>query len=141
MGRTSLTKRIAGLGMGMPPRLSASHFRLFEESRTPESHTVERVVYRDREIELLPNPDPENFKIERIADVGSYVCALVYYPDCTNFEGRKLIVFEQTSQAEILGLNNLDPHFEEDGNVIARFRPDDQGWEDALGLMRLRSER
>lgn len=83
----------------------------------------------------LPNPVPENFNVERTQRAGSYVCALVHYPDATNFEGRKVIVFKDTTVVEVAGAQSLDPHFAEDGNIVARFRPDEEGWQDAVAYI------
>ncbi len=89
---------------------------------------------------VLPNPDPRKFNIEKIAQTGTYICALVNYPGCTNYEGRKILVFENTSEQDLTEATTLDPHFIEGGNLKARLRPDDEGWEDALLLARIKSE-
>lgn len=86
-----------------------------------------------------PNPNPLNFKIERVKQMGIYLGALVYYPDCTNFEGKKIIVLKGVTETELRNMRQLDPHFLEAGPIIARFRPDAQGWENALCLMRILS--
>lgn len=114
--------------MGMR-RMSDSHRQLFERQQWEQGS--ERVVVQRVEVPL-PNPVPENFTVERTQRAGSYVCALVHYPDATNFEGRKVIVFRDTTEEDVTGADLLDPHFAEDGNIIARFRPDDEGWNDAL---------
>lgn len=100
----------------------------------------ERVVERVVEVPL-PNPVPENFVIQRLHGIGSYVCALVNYPDATNFEGDKIIVFENTSPTELEEAKAIDPHFAEDGTIIARFKPDEQGWLDALWFAEHRDTR
>jgi len=45
----------------------------------------------------------------------------VRYLDCTNFEGRKIMVYEGKFDKNV---KELDPHFQEKGGPIARFRPD-----------------
>lgn len=73
------------------------------------------------------NPDPQNFKILKEEAVNGYLILLVEYPNCTNFEGRKLMVYKGfNSSAALLKLNKgeLDPHFARSaGSPIARFRP------------------
>ncbi len=84
----------------------------------------------------LPNPNPSNFKIVDIveANFGSPVCVVwVKYPDCTNYDGRKVLVIE-ASKAEILAAKTLDPHFCENCKLapFARFEPTERGWSKAL---------
>lgn len=81
------------------------------------------------------NPDPERFNVERTHTVGSYVCAMIDYVNCTNFEGKKIIVFENSVAEDVWTAKNIDPHFMEEGNIIARFRPDDEGWSDAINYI------
>ena len=71
------------------------------------------------------NPNPKDFVIETVFH-GKRGCVLrVRYPGCTNFEGRKILVFmdkREALKAEENGL--LDPHFLQSGGLLARFRPD-----------------
>jgi hypothetical protein len=73
------------------------------------------------------NPDPSNFKIIDERMVGKYLVLLVSYPNCKNFEGKKLMVYENfTSSKELIKFNSgkLDPHFaNRKGSPIARFAP------------------
>lgn len=73
------------------------------------------------------NPDPVNFKILHEQLINGYLILFVEYPNCTNFEGKKLMVYKGfNSSAALLKLNNgeLDPHFSKGkGSPIARFRP------------------
>ena len=80
---------------------------------------------------VLPNPDPRRFQIEREERIGSCTIALVRYPNCTNFEGRKILVYWQVGS--LLNATVLDPHFcDEVGCIspcpIARFVPTPLGW-------------
>ncbi len=89
---------------------------------------------------LPPNPDPLRFTIERVKETGPYLAGLIHYPDCTNYEGRKIIVFEGLTETKLRSMKYLDPHFFEGGPVMARFQPDESGWENALQLMRTLSQ-
>ena len=83
----------------------------------------------------LPNPDPRSFVIQHHVKMGNMVILIVVYPGCTTFEGRKILVFRGVSLRKLLALKELDPHFCDDPahpSPVARFRPDDQGWEDAV---------
>ena len=104
-----------------------------------------RIISTAREREnpaiLVPdkNPDPERFNVEKTHSVGSYVCAMIDYVNCTNYEGKKIIVFENTAAEDVWTAKSIDPHFMEDGNVIARFRPDDDGWIDAVRYVEIKA--
>jgi hypothetical protein len=78
----------------------------------------------------LPNPDPNNFSLEKVVAIGRFVIVQIYYPDCTNYEGRKILVYENVSVDEITNLNQIDPHFCENDHIspIARFLPTNKGW-------------
>lgn len=82
---------------------------------------------------LAPNPDPKNWEIMFSVQYGDYVVAQIRYPDCTNSEGKKILVYK-SNFLELSNQNILDPHF---GDVpgfiypIARFKPDQEGWMDA----------
>ena len=73
------------------------------------------------------NPDPSNFRIINEHIVGKYLVLLVSYPNCKNFEGKKLMVYENfASSKELIKFNSgkLDPHFADSkGSPIARFTP------------------
>lgn len=77
-----------------------------------------------------PNPDPKNFFIEKTEVFDRFVIIQVVYPDCTNFEGKKILVYEDVSANDIHRLGYLDPHFCDDKHIspIARFIPTDKGW-------------
>ena len=69
--------------------------------------------------------------------VGKYLVLKVRYPDCTNYEGVKIMVYEDTNIIEIQKVNKgtIDPHFGVNPDFIspiARFEPTDRGWEMAI---------
>ena len=79
-------------------------------------------------------PNPYQFQILRKYVYKSYVLIMVRYPDCKNYEGKKILLFSNNtgSYGGILYKDFLDPHFFEDYPLIARFLPTQEGWE--LGL-------
>ncbi len=88
----------------------------------------------------LPNPDPFNYKVEEAQQVGNYLVLKVHYPDCTNFEGRKVMVFEGVTAIDLLKQRSLDPHFFNSDKVIspvARFKPTEAGWVMALRFAKM----
>lgn len=86
----------------------------------------------------LPNPVPTNFRVMRTHELGKSFAIEVRYPDCTNYEGRKIMVYHNTKLKKLLAQGSLDPHFCGSKNYIspiARFRPTDLGWELACDLV------
>lgn len=85
----------------------------------------------------LPHePNPERFVIKKVYEYrknsrnGNYLLALIVYPDCKNFEGNKVLVFEDISELQLRGMRNIDPHFFNDNRYktpIARFEPSKKG--------------
>lgn len=83
------------------------------------------------------NPNPYRFKIKKLLSVRRFTIASVHYPDCRNYEGNKVLVFENVPSDKIKNLNYLDPHFSESKahpSPIARFAPTQQGWEYAVSF-------
>lgn len=69
--------------------------------------------------------------------VGSALVAEVQYEGCTNYEGRKILVYEKLSDGELLQLRFLDPHFCDSAthkSPVARLEPTQRGWRLAIGL-------
>lgn len=73
------------------------------------------------------NPNPAVFTILTEKMIGKFLVLHVNYPNCTNFEGHKLMVYKGFKNSkDLLRLNNgkLDPHFSNKrGSPIARFAP------------------
>jgi hypothetical protein len=86
------------------------------------------------------NPNPENFRIVEETFENGFLVLLVEYPDCKNFEGKKLMVYNKfRTSAELLKANGgkLDPHFASSGTgPIARFEPTELGLKMAATLVR-----
>ena len=82
------------------------------------------------------NPNPANFRIVRTKAIGRFLIVEIHYPDCTNFEGRKVLVYEGVTDSQIQGQKRIDPHFHKNDGIspIARFAPTQQGWEYAEKL-------
>ena len=86
-----------------------------------------------------PNPNPHNFKIIVICVLGEYTMLEVEYPDCKNYEGKKLLVYKGVSLSDIQNAKILDPHFCDNPDCmspIARFEPTERGWEEATLYIR-----
>lgn len=87
------------------------------------------------------NPNPHRFNILRSQQVGLCLVLEVRYPDCTNYEGRKIMVFENTTLEHIEKQEIIDPHFFPSGkkfkSPIARLEPTERGWKMAILLAAL----
>lgn len=77
------------------------------------------------------NPNPNLFEIIRGRLVGHLLIAELKYSGCTNYEGRKILVFDGYTQKEFMSLWSVDPHFCEGSKLIARFAPTEKGWDHA----------
>ena len=84
----------------------------------------------------VPNPNPENFDILLLVKSGEFTVAKVKYPDCTNYEGEKILVFKGDVSKELSTAKELDPHFSKDNKLspIARFKPNAEGLRLALSM-------
>ena len=82
-----------------------------------------------------PNPNKFRFTIEEIikGKAGVYDLLVVKYPDCTTYCGHKLIMVK-TGTVNLTDIE-LDPHFLHDGKVVARFKPTDEGYKLAWGII------
>lgn len=79
----------------------------------------------------LPNPDPENFKILSSQTIGNWLIIKVNYPDCTNYEGNKILLYKYVTVEQLIAQGSIDPHFSNNCNFhspVARFIPTDDGW-------------
>jgi hypothetical protein len=95
-----------------------------------------------KKLPKLPNPDPHNYKIVKAHEEAPYLVLKINYPDCTNYEGNKILVFKDVTLVDLINQRIIDPHFFEDPNhkiasPFARFKPTDEGWEIALRLVKL----
>ncbi len=100
-----------------------------------------RIASSSKETEVdkptFPNPDPNNYKIVKAHEYGPYLIVKINYPDCQNYEGNKILVFEKLTLIELVNQKAVDPHFFQDQkkeftSPIARFVPSDEGWNMAL---------
>jgi len=81
-----------------------------------------------------PNPDPKKFKILGITAVEHKSCIVIveaFYPGCTTFEGKKVMVFRGDPK-HFKGIDELDPHFTESNHLLARFPATNEGRRDAF---------
>jgi len=84
-----------------------------------------------------PDPKPDNYKILSSIVMGKYIIIEIQYLDCTNYEGKKVLVFECRLN-DLLNQKLIDPHFSENKNFIspiARFEPTKRGIDWAIDFI------
>jgi hypothetical protein len=83
----------------------------------------------------IGNPDPNNWTIMRTMEIGNFLILMIQYPDCKNYEGKKILVYEGVKLDELKKQKKIDPHFSDNRNFkspVARFEPTDHGWNLAM---------
>lgn len=88
----------------------------------------------------LPNPDPANYKIVKAKEIGNFLIVMINYPDCINYEGQKILLFQGVTLIDLVNQKYIDPHFFKDkkyASPIARFVPDEKGWDMAETLAKV----
>lgn len=135
--------------MGLSPfRVSPSSYDsptktvkvIVEHVNVSRPSPVPMVVRRERvRRRPLPNPNPKNFVILRSQRIGAYLIMEIHYPDCTNYEGHKVLLFKGTTREKLLNQGSIDPHFSNNKRMIspiARFEPTPTGWSMARKVAR-----
>lgn len=77
------------------------------------------------------NPNPSNWKLLDSVKIGKALIVKIQYPDATNYEGIKILVFYDVRIETLLNQKQIDPHFSESPvwkSPIARFVPTPTGW-------------
>lgn len=100
------------------------------------SYDKPRTTYVEKII-TLPNPNPNNYIITKAKQINKYVITEINYKDTTNYEGNKILVFENYTLERLYKRKSIDPHFSENikfKSPIARFEPTKKGWELAIKL-------
>lgn len=76
------------------------------------------------------DPDPQKFKLLVTVAIGKYLIVKIKYPNCSNYEGVKILLLENVTEQALKSMTYLDPHFSNDSakiSPIARFEPTDRG--------------
>lgn len=87
----------------------------------------------------VSNPNPNHYNVLRVCEGNKFLIILINYPDCHNYEGNKILVFENCTYDDLVKQKTIDPHFSENKffhSPIARFEPTQRGWEMAVSFVR-----
>jgi len=88
----------------------------------------------------INNPDPSNYEIIKSLQINENLVILIKYPDCNNYEGKKVLLYKNISLNKLITQKQIDPHFSENKKFkspIARFEPTTRGWLLAIKTMQL----
>ena len=114
--------------MGISPfRFSKSNL----SSYSGEELRQLREVNAELNSRLSKNPHPDRYKIIRSKKIGNFLILDIKYDGCTNYEGRKVLVFKDTTLNDLKVQKLIDPHFSDEGGYrhpVARFVPTPYGW-------------
>lgn len=75
-------------------------------------------------------PDPSKYEVLLAEQLGSAVLLMLRYPECNNYEGRKILLYANTTIEALMAQGELDPHFSNSLrklSPVARFEPTDLG--------------
>lgn len=114
------------------------------ENSEPIKNINVTVTLKDKAV-VAPAPNPHNFKILNTFSIGSYLVLKVKYPNCTNYEGVKIMVYHDKDHLRLYGIqhkSSLDPHFNNkkdstNPSPIARFEPTAEGWKNAKKFVKM----
>lgn len=85
---------------------------------------------------VVSNPDPKKYRILREKRINDFLILKINYPESTNYEGNKILVFKNCTILDLVQQEQgIDPHFSDNEKLIspiARFKPDDEGWKMAV---------
>lgn len=77
------------------------------------------------------NSDSTIYRIIKSKKMENFLILFINYPNCTNFEGNKILVYINCTIDDLYAQKFIDPHFSDNKNYIspiARFIPTDFGW-------------
>lgn len=116
--------------MGVIKHFSSSSFDNVSSNKT--------IFENDAYISNNINPDPKNYKIIKHLKRENFLAVLINYPDCINYEGNKILIFENCTLNDLKEQNLIDPHFSNNKKFhspIMRLEPTDKGWSRALNVI------
>lgn len=102
-----------------------------------KNNTTERKLQPATKRKNLPNPNPNNYRILKWIQIKNYLILEVQYLDCTNYEGVKILLYQNCTMADLEKQKSIDPHFCDNKKYhspIARFIPTQKGWDMALKI-------
>lgn len=109
-------------------------------SDNPVTRVIERVVEKVKYVvDNSGNPDSSRYRIDTFKKIDKFLIVWIVYPNCTNYEGQKILVYQNIEMRDLLNQKLVDPHFSNNTKYhspIARFVPTNEGWEMAKRFAR-----
>jgi hypothetical protein len=116
--------------------MSKSSYDPYEQAKANKYKDLGNTVYTDLEkASISKNPDPSKFNIITWVPVDKYLVVCIEYPNCENYEGKKVLVYEDLTIEQLRRFDTIDPHFSESKKFkspIARFIPTVTGMDMAV---------
>jgi hypothetical protein len=130
-----------GIGPFKPSSCGCSYPR-HPDLGDPDSAYIHKLRIEEMQREVIKkaedaNPSPRLYEINHISVYGRYTIALIKYPNCTNYEGVKILLYKDVSEDQLKSAGYLDPHFCESVEHLkpmARFVPTIEGMSMAIEL-------
>lgn len=100
-------------------------------------------IYADAMGTLRGNPNPKNFKIINYKRIENFSIIKINYPESTNYEGNKILIFDGPTFNDLIKQGSIDPHFSDNKKYhspIARFEPTTDGWNNAILFIKSKLE-
>ena len=121
--------------------------RYREEAHRKEVAEAEERARKATAEQYARTPDSEKYEVVQAERVDAHLVLKVLYPNCAKcaYEGHKVMVFLNVTEADVLRWRKIDPHFRdpkaaraprEAPSPAARFPASPDGWCDALTYAR-----
>lgn len=135
--------------------------RYAESARDAEREAQKQIAQKEAEVQKrvaelqARTPNPDQFDIEEIEQVGHHLVLKVKYPNCAKcaYEGLKVLVIEDVDIKDAIKWRRIDPHFVDDKayrkdpskvktapSPSARFPGSPEGWKRAVAWARFIQE-
>jgi hypothetical protein len=112
--------------------------KFFSSSSFDNSNNYSSCDNKNERINKDINPNPENYKIIKSLKRENFLVVFINYPDCINYEGNKILIFENCGLNDLKNQNIIDPHFSNNKSFhspIMRLEPTEKGWSRALNII------
>lgn len=129
--------------MGLNPMLSRPRTGKVSSSIAGPSASSfdESSFIENNDNSIMPaNPDPLKYEILEHILLGNKLIIKINYIGCTNYEGNKILMYENCTLNQLKNQKYIDPHFSESTKFIspiARFEPTQRGWNMACELAKM----
>ena len=89
-------------------------------------------------VKVVPPVNTRNWEKLLSREDNGYLLVWLVYDGCTNYEGEKILLFNDTTWKQLKRQKDIDPHFSEDTKLrypVGRFVPTVDGWHMGVNAM------